>query len=102
MTIVAVSVSPVGEGPSVGAFVADALRVVEAQDRVRFQVGPMFTTLEGDLREILELVVRMQEAVFAQGAVRVSTVLKIDERRDRDAHMEDKLQSVRERLDRPS
>lgn len=102
MTIVAVSISPVGEGPSVGAFVADALRVVEAQDRVRFQVGPMFTTLEGELREILELVVRMQEAVFAQGAVRVSTVLKIDERRDRDAHMEDKLQSVRERLDRPS
>ena len=98
MAIVAVSVAPVGEGASVSRHVAAALRVLETQEHVRFEVGPMFTTLEGDLREILDLVVRMQEAVFAEGAQRVSTVLKIDERRDRVSSMEEKVTTLRERL----
>jgi len=101
MAIAAVSISPIGEGESVGAFVAEALRVIHAQDRVRFELGPMFTTLEGDLDEILALVRRMQEAVFAAGARRVSTVLKIDDRRDRAVRMEDKVRAVEERLASP-
>jgi 2-amino-4-hydroxy-6-hydroxymethyldihydropteridine diphosphokinase len=100
MAIAAVSIAPVGEGPSVGAWVAEALRVLEGQDRVRFEVGPMFTTLEGELGEILALVARMQEALFERGALRVSTVLKIDERRDRTVRMEDKVRSVKEALGR--
>ena len=95
MAIVAVSISPTGSGPSVGAYVAAALDVLEAQDAVRFELGPMFTTLEGDLDEILALVRRMQEAVFARGAVRVGTVLKIDDRRDKPATMADKVASAR-------
>jgi len=98
MAIAAVSISPVGAGVSVSRHVAAALRVAQGQDRVRYRLDPMFTTLEGDLREILDLVARMQEAVFAEGAERVSTVLKIDERRDRAAPMEAKVRAVEERL----
>jgi uncharacterized protein (TIGR00106 family) len=98
MAIAAVSISPVGAGTSVGRFVAEALAVVRAQDRVRFELGAMFTTLEGDLDEIFALVRRMQEAVFAGGAKRVSTVLKIDDRRDRAVRMEDKVRAVQERV----
>lgn len=94
MTIAAVSISPVGEGPSVGDYVAAALRVAKEQERVRFELGPMFTTLEGETADILALVQRMQEAVFAKGARRVSTVIKIDERRDEEARMEEKVRSV--------
>jgi uncharacterized protein YqgV (UPF0045/DUF77 family) len=36
----------------------------------------------------------MQEAVFAAGAERVSTVIKIDDRRDRDNSMQDKVKSA--------
>jgi uncharacterized protein (TIGR00106 family) len=97
MTIAAVSISPVGAGTSVGRYVAAALRVAREQDRVRFELGPMFTTLEGDPDEVFALIRRMQEAVFAAGAQRVSTVIKIDERRDREVHMRDKVASV-ERL----
>jgi uncharacterized protein (TIGR00106 family) len=100
VAIVAVSLSPVGEGTSVSHFVAAALRVVQAQDRVRHRLDPMFTTLEGDLDEILALVRRMQEAVFDAGAQRVSTVIKIDDRRDQGAPMEDKVRSVEKRLAR--
>jgi uncharacterized protein (TIGR00106 family) len=95
MAIVAVSIAPVGEGPSVGAFVGEALRVLQAQDRVRFEPGPMFTTLEGELGEIFALIQRMQDAVFARGAQRVSTVIKVDERRDRPASMAEKVASAR-------
>jgi uncharacterized protein (TIGR00106 family) len=98
MAIVAVSIAPLGEGTSVSRHVAAALRVLEAQDRVRFRLDPMFTTLEGPLPEIFELILRMQEAVFAAGAQRVSSVIKIDERRDRAVAMEEKVRAVEAEL----
>jgi uncharacterized protein (TIGR00106 family) len=71
---------------------------VRDQDRVRWTLGAMFTTLEGEPDEIFALVRRMQEAVFAAGAVRVSTVLKMDDRRDQVVRMEDKVRAVQDRL----
>ena len=102
MSIVAVSISPVGEGASVSRHVAAALRVLREQDRVRWRLDPMFTTLEGEVEAIFPLLRRMQEAVFAAGAVRVSTVIKMDERRDREVRMEDKLDAAQRELARGS
>lgn len=99
MAIVAVSISPVGDGVSVSRHVAAALRVVRAQDAVRYRLDPMFTTLEGDLDEVFALVRRMQEAVFDAGAERVGTVMKIDDRRDRAVTMEAKVTAVEAQLD---
>lgn len=98
MAIAAISISPVGVGTSVSRYVAAALAVVRAQGRVRYRLDPMFTTLEGELSEIYALALRMQEAVFAAGAERVGTVIKIDDRRDREVHMEDKVRAVEELL----
>ncbi len=99
MAMVAVSISPSGVGASVGAYVAEALRVLQAQDDVRWEVGPMFTTVEGDLGRIFDLVLEMEEAVFAMGAERVGTVLKIDDRRDQPLTMEGKVERVRRLLE---
>ena len=98
MAIVAVSISPVGNEVSVGRYVSEAVRVAREQTKVRCRLDPMFTTLEGELDDIFPLVRQMQEAVFKAGAQRVSTVIKIDERRDRAVRMEDKLVSVEEVL----
>ena len=98
MAIAAVSISPIGEGVSVSAHVTAAIEVLRAQEQVRYELGSMFTTLEGDLDEIMALVRRMQEAVFAAGAKRVSTVHKIDDRRDRMVSMRDKVRAVEEQL----
>ena len=99
MAIVAISISPVGVGTSVSKYVAAAIAVLEAQDRVRWQLDSMFTTLEGDPADLFALIAEMQEAVFAAGAVRVGTVIKMDERRDLpDVRMEDKVRSVRDQL----
>jgi len=43
----------------------------------------------------------MNEAVFAAGARRVSLVLKVDDRRDRSAAMEDKVRAVEDELAKP-
>lgn len=95
LAIVAVSVAPVGSGsPGVSRFVAAAEAVLRAAPDVRYELGPMFTTIEGDLHRILGLIEQMQEAVFAAGAQRVSTVVKIDERRDRPTSMEHKVAAV--------
>jgi len=95
MAIAAVSIAPVGVGTHLAPYVAAALAPLRAQERVRWRLDAMFTTLEGDVGEILALVQRMTEAVFAAGAVRVSTVLKIDDRRDERATFESKLEAVR-------
>ncbi len=94
MAIVAISLSPVGEGVSVGRYVSKAIDVLREQKRVRFEVGPMFTTLEGDMHEVFDVIRNMQEAMFDGGAERVSTVIKVDERRDKLVTMEEKLASV--------
>jgi len=98
MAIAAVSITPIGEGVSVSRYVAAALEVARRQDRVRHRLDPMFSTLEGEPADIYALVQRMQEAVFAAGAQRVSTVLKIDDRRDRRVRMEEKVEAVEARL----
>lgn len=100
MAIAAVSISPLGAGLSVSSYVAAAIEVLEAQDRVRWKLDSMFTTLEGDPADLFPLIVAMQEAVFAKGAVRVGTVIKMDERRDVDATMAGKVASVEEKLGR--
>ena len=99
MAIAAVSLSPLGVGLSVSEYVAAAIRVLERQDRVRWQLDSMFTTLEGEPEDLFRVIREMQEAVFAAGAQRVGTVIKMDERRDREAvTMEEKVAAVRTRL----
>ncbi len=101
MAIVAVSITPIGEGVGVSRFVAAAQEVLRGQDRLHYRLDPMFTTLEGELGDLYALIQAMQEAVFAAGARRVSTVIKIDDRRDRPVRMQDQLDSVEAKLRDP-
>lgn len=90
-----------GVGLSVSEYVAAAIAVLEAQDRVQWQLDSMFTTLEGEPDDLFEVIRAMQEAVFAAGGERVGTVIKMDDRRDREATMEEKVASVRRKLTGP-
>jgi uncharacterized protein (TIGR00106 family) len=75
--LVAFSVTPLGVGEDVGAYVADAVRVVR-ESGLPNRTDAMFTTLEGEWDEVLDVVKRACEAVQAAGAGRVSLVLKAD------------------------
>ncbi len=102
MAIAAVSISPLGVGISVSKYVAVALKVLEAQDAVRWELDSMFTTLEGEPDALFEVIRKMQEAVFAAGAARVGTVIKMDDRRDQgEVTMEDKVASARAKMGSP-
>jgi uncharacterized protein (TIGR00106 family) len=54
--------------------------------------------LEGDLDEVLRAVRAVHEVPFQAGALRVSTTVKIDERRDKELSMDGKVRAVREKL----
>ena len=99
MAIVEVSITPLGTATSsVSAYVAGCVKIAR-QSGLNCQLTGMGTILEGDLDLILATVRRMQESVFAAGAGRVFSVIKIDDRRDKPGHgLEGKVASVEAKL----
>jgi uncharacterized protein (TIGR00106 family) len=92
--IAAFSVTPLGVGESVGEYVADAVRVVR-ESGLPNRTDAMFTSVEGEWDEVMDVVRRAVEAVAAR-APRVSVVLKADVR----AGVADGLTSKMETLER--
>jgi uncharacterized protein (TIGR00106 family) len=101
VAIMAISVTPIGTGSTgVGEFVATALGVIE-RSGLRYELNAMHTVVEGDLAALMALVPEIHAALFANGARRLSTVIKIDDRRDTPSTIEAKVRSVRARMARP-
>ena len=71
---------------------------MERQDKVRYSLHAMGTSLEGSTADILAIVAELHAVPFEMGIPRVYTVLKLDERRDREQTLEDKVDSVRKLL----
>ncbi|ASY32724.1 MULTISPECIES: MTH1187 family thiamine-binding protein [Streptomyces] len=74
--IVAFSVSPLGVGEEVGEYVAEAVRVVR-ESGLPHRTDAMFTSIEGEWDEVMDVVKRATAAVEARSS-RVSLVLKAD------------------------
>jgi uncharacterized protein (TIGR00106 family) len=74
--LVAFSVTPIGIGEDVGEAVAEAVRVVRASGLPN-RTDAMFTTVEGEWDEVMEVVKRACEAVQRHSG-RVSMTLKAD------------------------
>ncbi len=99
MAIVETSISPLGTGTtSISSYVAGCHSVLQEEKRIKYQLTPMGTILEGDLDIILEVIRKMHEIPFQKGALRVSTMIKIDDRRDKKATMEQKVRAVEAKL----
>src|SRR5215207_3049089 len=80
-------------------YIAEIQRRLRNQQRVRFQMHAMGTSLEGTTEDILAVVGELHAVPFEQGVQRVYTVLKLDERRDRPRQtLNDKIRSVEDRL----
>lgn len=62
---------------------------------VKYEVGPMETTMEGDLRELLEIVALAQEICIEAGADRVASMVKIDYA-PKDVTINEKVQKYRQ------
>src|SRR5919108_6310351 len=85
--------------PSASEYIAEVQRRLAKQDRVRFRMHAMGTSLEGSREDILALVGELHAVPLEMGLPRAYSVLKLDERADRpDQTLEDKVRSVEERL----
>jgi len=100
MAIAEVTVVPIGTGTtSLSSYVAECQEVLEKEDNIEYELTPMGTILEGELDDILVAIRRLHEVPFVNGAGRVTTNIKIDDRRDKEASREQKLKSVENKID---
>ncbi len=88
-----------GADASASRCIAAIQRRLAAQERVRYRMHAMGTSLEGTTADILSVVEELHAVPFEQGAQRVYTLLKLDERRDRPGQtLDEKVRSVQEHL----
>lgn len=73
------SVTPIVEGP-VTPFIDTAIEEIESAG-LNYEVGAMGTTVEGNLDQVLDAIKKAHEAVLNQGAERVVTEIRIDEKK---------------------
>ncbi|AGB41298.1 uncharacterized protein, MTH1187 family [Halobacteroides halobius DSM 5150] len=99
MAIAEVTVVPIGTADtSLSNYVADCQDVLAQEERVEYQLTPMGTIIEGELDDILVAIRKIQEVPFVNGANRVTTNIKIDDRRDKKASTEQKIKSVKDKV----
>ncbi|MHC4106555.1 MAG: MTH1187 family thiamine-binding protein [Planctomycetota bacterium] len=92
------SLVPIGVGVSVSRYVA-ACQHVLAEMGLPTRLHAYGTNVEGEWDEVLAAVKRCHEIVHSMGAPRISTVIKLGTRTDREQTMADKVASVESKLD---
>lgn len=91
---------PMGiEESGVGEYVAKAVQIIE-ESGLNYQITAMGTQIEAeDLKKLYEVCAEVQESIFEMGIPRVYTVLKIDDRRDKENRtLKEKVKSVEDRI----
>ncbi len=99
MAIVELVIVPIGTATtSISHYVAACHKVLQEEKDIQYQLTPMGTIIEGELDVILQIIRKMHEVPFQEGALRVATTIKIDDRRDKAASMEGKVNAVQGKL----
>ncbi|MEO0102125.1 MAG: MTH1187 family thiamine-binding protein [candidate division WOR-3 bacterium] len=95
MAIVDLSVVPIGtKTPGVSEYVRAAVKIIK-ESGLKYSISPMGTAIEGDLKEIFDLILKIHEVLVKMGCQRLLTTIKIDDRRDKCQTMEDKVNKVK-------
>lgn len=88
-------ITPHGEGTSLSKYVKVAIKVIDLFPNIRVMHTPMSSIIEANSIEQVLAVARIAHgSLFEAGAKRVSTTIRIDDRRDKPRTMEDKIDSV--------
>ena len=94
--LAAFSITPLGVGESVSGSVAEAVRLVR-ESGLPNETNAMFTNVEGEWDEVLALIKACVMKV-AEGAPRVSVVIKIDHRPNVGDGLHSKVEAIEARL----
>jgi uncharacterized protein (TIGR00106 family) len=95
--IVDLCVVPLGVGVSVSQYVVACERILK-EAGLQTQLHAYGTNIEGEWDAVFAAIKRCHETVHAMGAPRISTVIKLGTRTDRDQTMDDKVRSVQTKL----
>ncbi len=94
--LVEFSAYPVGEGVSLGKYVARSMQLVE-QSGLPYKACPMGTVVEGEWDEIFALIKTCRDAI-AVDTERVIVSIKVDDRKDAVGRLDGKIKSIEKRL----
>jgi uncharacterized protein (TIGR00106 family) len=98
MAILEISVVPIGiKGPRLSSYVADCIQVLK-KEKIRYELTAMGTNIEGNLKDLIKVALKMHQVPFKKGAPRVLTTLKIDDRRDKEVTLSGKKKAVVRKL----
>jgi len=86
-----------GVGVSVSEYVVACQRIFEAAE-LSHEMHPYGTNVEGDWDRVMAAVKQCHEKMHEMGAPRVSSSMRIGTRADREQAMQDKLQSVYDKM----
>jgi len=95
--IVDLCVVPLGVGVSVSQYVVACERILK-EAGLQTQLHAYGTNIEGEWDAVFAAIKKCHETVHGMGAPRISTVIKLGTRVDRDQTMNDKVQSVRDKM----
>jgi uncharacterized protein (TIGR00106 family) len=95
--IVDLCVVPLGVGVSVSQYVVACERILK-EAGLQTQLHAYGTNIEGEWDTVFAAIKKCHETVHALGAPRISTVIKLGTRTDRDQTMDDKVRSVRDKM----
>ena len=99
MALAEVSVIPVGtRTSSVSKYIAQAVKILEEERNIKYEITAMGTIIEGDLEQLFSLILKMHRAVLDARVVRVVTTVKIDDRRDKSSSIDNKIKSLKKKL----
>jgi uncharacterized protein (TIGR00106 family) len=94
--LVEFSIIPIGAGSSMGAHLAEVLRIVDASG-LPYKLTPMGTVIEGEWGETMQLIKKCHRAVMKTGE-RTVTRISIDDRKGMTNRIEAKVKSIEQRL----
>ena len=89
---------PMGVGVSVSKYIA-ACQIIFKKAGLNTQMHAYGTNLEGDWDTVFEAIKDCHETAHEMGAPRITTTIKLGTRIDREQTMEDKVQSVFDKLE---
>ncbi|ABR47047.1 protein of unknown function DUF77 [Alkaliphilus metalliredigens QYMF] len=99
MAIMEITVVPLGTGStSISQYVASCHRLLEIEEGIKYQLTPMSTVIEGDIEKLFQVAQKLHQVPAGEGAQRISTSIKIDDRKDKVSTMDGKIASVQSKL----
>jgi len=91
------TVIPIGVGVSLSEYVAACERVL-AETGLNYELHANGTNLEGEWEDVMDAIKRCHETLHGMGVPRLSTIVMIGTRIDRDQNMDEKVLSVKVKL----